>query len=307
MKTVLYRLTLIITLLMTCLTFQSAAADSIAVNPVLEEQLITLPLPDSIEGKPPRFAYVRKLLEISSGARQVLGSSSKEAHQAYIEARKTYIIAASEPDDKKVNELLNSTVKSMYQAIRAASPKKLLDRKKLRDYEHKLLSVNALLEALQRIAVEKQNEDDTGKLKANIDSIVSKADSLVKKGNIDRARSHLDEAYLLVKTGIDNMRNGDVLVRELKFATKEEEYSYELDRNDTHQMLVKLLLENKLDDKPEAYKQKINSRVAMAMEIRKKSESLGSSGDFEAAILELEKSTKELVRAIRMGGIFIPG
>ena len=307
MKTVLHLLTQIIMLLMTCFMFQSAVADSNAVNPALQEQLKTLPLPDSIEGKPPRFAYVRKLLEISSGARQVLGSSSKEAHQAYIEARQTYINAANESDDKKVNELLNATVKSMYQAIRAASPKKLLDRKKLRDYDHKLLSVNALLEALQRIAVEKQNEDDTGKLKANIDSIVSKADALVKKGNIDKARSHLDEAYLLVKTGIDNMRNGDVLVRELKFATKEEEYSYELDRNDTHQMLVKLLLENKLDDKPEAYKQKINSRVAMAMEIRKKSESLGSSGDFEAAILELEKSTKELVRAIRMGGIFIPG
>lgn len=307
MKTALHLLTIIIALSMTCFVSESMAADPNTVNPELEKQLKTLPFPENIKGKPPRFAYVRKLLEISSGAKQVLHSSNESAHKAYIEARKTYIEAATESDDKNVNDLLNLTVKSMYKAIRAASPKKLLDRKKLRDYKHKLVSVNALLEALQRIAVEKKNEDDTGKLKDNINSIVATADSLVKKGQVDKARSHLDEAYLLVKTGIDNMRNGDVLIRELKFANKEEEYSYELDRNDTHQMLVKLLLENKLANKPEAYKQKINSRVDMALEIRKKSESLGSSGDFEAAILELERSTKELVRAIRLGGIFIPG
>lgn len=307
MKTVLHLLTFTIALSVSLFASERLAANANRVNPALEKQLKTFPLPENIEGKPPRFAYVRKLLEISSGAQQVLNSSNEAAHAAYIDARKTYIEAAAESDDKKVNDLLNKTVKSMYKAIRAASPKKLLDRKKLRDYKHKLVSVNALLEALSRIAVEKKNENDTGKLKANIESIVSTADSLVKKGNIDKARSHLDEAYLLVKTGIDNMRNGDVLVRELKFASKEEEYSYELDRNDTHQMLVKLLLENKLADKPEAYKQKINNRVDMAMEIRKKSESLGSSGKFEAAILELERSTKELVRAIRMGGIFIPG
>lgn len=307
MKTVLHLLTLIIALSMSCLVSESLAEDSNAVNPALQKQLKALPLPDDIQGKPPRFAYVRKLLEISSGARQVLSSSNKAAHAAYIEARKTYITASTESNDIKVNDLLNLTVKLMYKAIRAASPKQLLDRKKLRDYKHKLVSVNALLEALQRIAVEKENEDDTDKLKANIESIIQTADSLVKKGNIDKARSNLDEAYLLVKTGIDNMRNGDVLVRELKFATKEEEYSYELDRNDTHQLLVQLLLENKLADKPEAYKLKINNRVDMALQIRKKSESLGSSGKFEDAILELEKSTKELVRAIRMGGIFIPG
>jgi hypothetical protein len=167
--------------------------------------------------------------------------------------------------------------------------------------------VNALHEALQRISIEKQNEDDTVRIKAKINEIVDSSNRQVKNGDIDAARAQLDEAYLLVKTGIDNMRNGDVLVRELKFASKEEEYSYELDRNDTHQMLVKLLLEKKLASKPEAYKKNINDRVAMALEIRASAESMGNSGDFEDAIAELEKSTKELVRAIRMGGIFIPG
>ena len=277
------------------------------VNPDLQARIDSMPLPENIEGKPARFGSVRKLLEISSGARQVLDSDNPEAHQAYIEARKSYLEAAAEADNAKVNELLNQTVKLMYQAIRAASPKKLQDQKKLRDYKRKLLSVNALLEALQRISIEKQNEDETSRLKAKINEIVDASDKQVRNGDIDAAREQLDEAYLLVKTGIDNMRNGDVLVRELKFASKEEEYSYELDRNDTHQMLVKLLLEKKLGSKPEAYKKSINDRVDKAIEIREIAESMGKSGDFEEAIAELEKSTKELVRAIRMGGIFIPG
>lgn len=291
------------------LSFGAYAAEKeyAVANPELEALLKNIPLPEDITGKPPRFAYVRKLLAISSGAKQVLSSDNREAHEAYIEARKTYIKAAEEDDNAKVNILLNDTVKSMYGAIRAASPKKLLDKKKERDYKRKLLSVNALLDALDRIAIEKKNVDDTDKLKANVADIIASADKLVKDSKIDKAREHLDEAYLLIKTGIDNMRSGDVLVRELKFASKEEEYSYEQDRNDTHQMLVKLLVEKRLADKPEAYKQKIYDRVEDAKVIREQAEKMGARGDFEAAIEEIERSTKELVRAIRMGGIFIPG
>ena len=279
----------------------------VAFNPELMEQLKQYPLPENTEGKPPRFAFLKKLLDTSSGARQVKTSSNPEAHKVYIDARKIYINAAEESDNDVVNKLLNDTVKLMYQAIRLASPKKLTNKKKERDYKRKLLSVNALVEALSRVAVEKKNEDDTDKLTANINSILSNADGLVKRQKFDEARVLLDEAYLLVKTGIDNMRNGDVLVRDLNFATKEEEYSYELDRNETHQMLVKLLVEKKLESKPEAYKQKINERVEQAHEIRAQAEKLGGRGDFEEAIVELERSTKELIKAIRMGGIFIPG
>jgi len=294
------------------ISFQSssvfaAASEHANLNPQLQAQLKSLPLPDDITGKPPRFGYLRKLLEISSGARQVLSSDSLEAHSAYIKARETYILASLEPDTSKVNALLDETVKLMYQAIRAASPKKLLNHKKERDYKRKLLSVNALLDALDRIAVEKKNVNDTNKLKSNISEILASAEQLVKKSEFDRAREQLDEAYLLTKTGIDNMRSGDVLVRELTFASKEEEFSYEQDRNDTHQMLIEILVEKKLGDKPASYRKTIYDKIVAARNIRKQAEKLSTAGNFDDAIVEIEKSTKELVRAIRMGGIFIPG
>jgi len=299
-------------LLVMVISFQSnfvlaAAPEQTSLNPQLQAQLKSLPLPDDISGKPPRFAYLRKLLEISSGARQVFSSDSPEAHSAYIKARETYILAALEPDTSKVNALLDQAVKQMYVAIRAASPKKLLNHKKERDYKRKLLSVNALMEALDRIAIEKKKVEDTNKLKSNISEILASADQLVKKSEFDKAREQLDEAYLLTKTGIDNMRSGDVLVRELTFASKEEEFSYEQDRNDTHQMLIEILVQKKLGDKPASYRKTVYDKIVAARNIRKQAEKLSTAGNFEDAIVEIEKSTKELVRAIRMGGIFIPG
>ena len=276
-------------------------------NIELRGQIAETTFPDDVSGKAARFTYLKQLFEISSGAKQVLASDRTEAHNAYIKARKLYLAALQETDEIKVKGLLDQTVKVMYQAIRLASPKELTDRKKERDYKRRLLSINALIEALERIAIEKKNVEETDKLKTNVLSIIESADRLFMSRSLDEARQELDEAYLLVKTGIENMRSGDVLVRELHFNSVEEEYAYELDRNDTHQMLIKLLVKKKLESKPLSYKQQIDKLVIAAEKIREQAEALGNRGKHQAAIEELEKSTRELIRAIRMGGIYIPG
>ncbi|WP_371374241.1 hypothetical protein [Thalassotalea aquiviva] len=285
----------------------SVKSADIQINPQLSSMLENVPLPEDVDGKPSRFVYLRKLLATSSGAKQVMQSSNSEAHQAYVEARKVYLQAASETDNDKVDLLLDKTVKKMYAAIRLASPKAMTDRKKKRDYERRLLSVNALLEALGRIGIEKQNQQETNKIKDYVSQLKSNAAKLAAKTAFEKARAELDEAYLLIKTGIENMRRGESLVRELSFETLEEEYAYELDRNETHKMLVKLLVEKKLASKPESFKKRIDDRVAKAQEYRLESEQFADDGDFEQAIEIIDKSTKELVKAIRMGGVFIPG
>lgn len=305
----LFYINIMCLLVMATMSSQLAAEESTVanINPQLQAQLQDLSYPQDMTGKPSRFTYLRKLLEISSGAKQVLQSDNPDAHQAYIEARKMYLAAARETDNDKVNALLDQTVKIMYQAIRLASPKELTNRKKKRDFERKRLSVTALLEALGRIAIEKKKEAETGKLKTYIAEIMTSAEQLASRNELDLAREKLDQAYLLTKTGIENMRSGDVLVRELNFASIEEEYAYELDRNDTHQMLIKLLIEEKLANKPDKFKEKLNKIIMSAKEIRMQAENLAKNSDFKGAIAELELSTKQLVRAIRMGGVYIPG
>ena len=145
------------------------------LDPAFQAQIEKFPFPDDFSGKPSRFAYLRKLLEVSSGAKKVISSNNSDSHNAYLEARKTYVLAAKESDNSKVNILLDQTVNLMYQAIRLASSKQLLDRKKEHDYKSKQLSVNALLEALERIAIEK-NVDETAQLKLDITEIITEAD-----------------------------------------------------------------------------------------------------------------------------------
>ena len=97
------------------------------------------------------------------------------------------------------------------------------------------------------------------------------------------------------------MRSGDTLVRSLDFATKEEEYRYELDRNDTHQMLVRVLLEGK----PRTPGQQ--TFIDKALQLRGEADAAAVGRDHTAAVKLLEESTRELIRAIRSAGVFIPG
>ncbi|MBF0384039.1 MAG: hypothetical protein HQL69_23740, partial [Magnetococcales bacterium] len=112
-----------------------------------------------------------------------------------------------------------------------------------------------------------------------------------------------DEAYITAKLEIEKLRRGDTLIRTLHFDSPEEEYHYEVDRNNTHQMLVKMLLESK----SESTKKRADKFVVKATELRKKADKLAASKKYKEAITTLEASTKELVRAIRVGGVFIPG
>jgi hypothetical protein len=94
-------------------------------------------------------------------------------------------------------------------------------------------------------------------------------------------------------------------VRSLNFANKEEEYNYEIDRNDTHQMLIKVLLEGRRD--MPGVESMVSGRVERARQVRTQAEQAAARGDHAAGIKLLEESTGELVKAIRSAGVYIPG
>jgi len=89
-------------------------------------------------------------------------------------------------------------------------------------------------------------------------------------------------------------------------ASKEEEYHYEIDRNDTHLMLIKVLVEEKRANNP-ALDQQVQGFVVKAKDLRTAAETAAAKRDHAQAVKLLEDSTVELVRAIRNAGIYIPG
>jgi len=260
---------------------------------------------------------VATLLERSSAARQVEMSGAIRAFERRDLARESYRKARQAFDAGNLDEAttqVRDAGRLMLEAVRAAAPapansQASADKAKT-DYNARSLSVKALLAAYQRIGTEKvaakmANSKDVAEATQGIEKLIQEAARMAVGDNYTRANTLLQQAYLTVKAAVSGLRQGDTLVRSLNFASKEEEFNYELDRNDTHQMLVKLMLGEKrvgagLNPMVRGYLEKAGSLRGLA-------EANASRGGFEQAVKQMEESTQELVRAIRSAGIFIPG
>lgn len=253
---------------------------------------------------------VGKLLESSSAAKQIESSRAPEALARRDKARESYKAARAAlqaGDLEKANALLTETRATFFEAVRLAAPEEVTSKKLENDYKARLDSVNALLGAYKRVASEKGSAaKGVNETVAQIEKSVAEGARLAQGGKYKEGRAELDRAYLVAKAGISTLRSGDTLVRSLNFANKEEEYHYEIDRNDTHQMLIKVLVEEKRAANP-ALDQQVSAFVGKAKELRTAAEGAAGRKDHAQAVKLLEESTAELVRAIRNAGIYIPG
>lgn len=256
-----------------------------------------------------RLVSVGTLLETSSAAKQIEASGNPQALEFRTKARElrkqadSAFQAGNYPESSR---MLDQAAKMLFEGARLAAPEQITGEKKQRDFDNRLESVKALLAAQKRISLEKKQGAKGTETTQKIEAQIQQATDLAKAGKLDEGRAVLDQVYLTTRMAVEGMRQGDTLVRSLEFANKEEEYAYEIDRNDTHKMLVKVLLDEKRASNPnlEAMVQK---NLDLAAAIRLNAEGMAAKKDFEAGIKLLEDSTKELVRAIRGAGIYIPG
>lgn len=256
-----------------------------------------------------RLDSVAKLLDESSAARQIDASGDQRAVSQREKAREVYKAARtafSDGDLAKSSQLLTLSTVLMFEAVRFAAPEAVTGKKLEADFNARHESVKALLGAYKRIAAEKPGVKGVAETVATIDKSVAEALKLASAGKYQEGRAELDRAYLVAKAGVSSMRSGDTLVRSLNFASKEEEYHYEIDRNDTHLMLIKVLVDEKRATNPQL-DQQVAGFVAKAKELRGVAEASAARKDFAGAVKQLEDSTVELVRAIRNAGVYIPG
>lgn len=256
-----------------------------------------------------RLESVGKLLETSSAARQIESSKDERANAKREKAREAYKTAResfSAGDMPKASRLLTETTLLMFEAVRFAAPEELTGKKLENDFNARHESVKALLAAYKRIAAEKSGVKGVSETISSIEKSVAAALKLASAGKHLEGRAELDRAYLVAKAGVGGLRDGDTLVRLLNFASKEEEYRYEIDRNDTHQMLIKVLVDEKRAAMPQLDKQ-VTKFINKANELRATAEASAAAKDFARAVSLLEESTAELVKAIRNAGVYIPG
>jgi hypothetical protein len=264
--------------------------------------------PQSREQVERRWLSTGALVSQSSGARQIEASGNVDAKVQLAKARELHAqakVMLDGGDVETANKLLHASARTMMEAVGMASAEQVNARKDKVDYDARRESTRALLDAGQRIAVEKGAGPRNAELMKRIDATIAEADRLAAAGRLPEARRTLDQAYGAARAAVNGMRGGETLVRSLNFANKEEEFHYEIDRNDTHRMLVTLLLQDRRSAGS------IDAMVERALEasskLRKVADEQAQRREFDAGVKSLEDSTRELQRAIRAAGVYIPG
>jgi len=260
---------------------------------------------DATDELAPRIAMVRTLLFESSAARQIENSDDEPAKLKRQQAISIFeeAIVPGDIDTRKAK--LNDAVALLYASAALVSNNSGSDQKYREDFDRRQRSLDALLMAHERIMVEKGTADEHTLLLAEIDADTRAVETLLSANKIDQAREHLDRAYEKTRLSVEQSREGETLLRELKFETPADEFRYELDRNDTHRMLLTVLLQEKMQN--ERVKDRVYSYVEEADKLRESATEQASDERFDEAIELLERSTAELVRAIRGAGVYIPG
>jgi len=258
------------------------------------------------QGVGQNIQFVEQLVTQSAAAKQIQQGDNADARALQQKAKQELERAkqAQQADDTQtVSDALHKAKSAMFEAMRM-SGKKEIKEKQQRDFNTRVRSITALLDAHKRIRLEKQLGKPAEAVEQHVASEIQSAQNEFSKNQMGKAMEQVNAAYLSIKLSVMRLRDGDTLVRELHFETKEDEYKYELERNRTHRILVDVVLKEKLSPQMSML---MKIPMAKAGELREQAVKQAEGGDFDKAIDTLEQSTQQIIRAIRMAGVYIPG
>lgn len=249
---------------------------------------------------------VDKLLHHSSAAVR-LDASDNEAARAKRREAEAYYVRAIEAKNKgqtdREAELLREATKAMITAVQLASREAVTEEKQRMDFQERIASAEVMLSAYDRVRAEEGDTASDASVAQTAREKLARARQDFDSGRIADAQTTADEAYASVRAGIGRLRGGDRLVRSLNFASEAEEYRYELDRNDTHRMLIEMLRDKTAN---RSVAETVRPLLAQAEDLRRKAEAAAATGQHASAIGMIEESTAQLVRVIRAAGLYIP-
>ena len=261
-----------------------------------------LATPDLLKNK---FSLVDRFITASKTAERIATKGTPEVKAQMAQAKDIFAQAQqahSAGDAKKAGALLDQALKiATLAAQKSADPASKLWLHSAR-FDDMLGSVNNFLSSFKRYLAQSGKSDANNLSK--IQNLIQSAKQLAGKKEYQSANKKLDQAQIILTESIKNVLGSNSLVYELKFDTPNDEYKYEVDRGDSFEALVRMLLIQKAQD---GSKQKlIEPLVAQHLELRSQARNQAASGAFEQAIKTQEDANKFLIRALRTLGLMIP-
>ncbi len=134
-----------------------------------------------------------------------------------------------------------------------------------------------------------------------VGSLIAEAKKLSEEHKFRRAKNRIQRAENLVNRALNDMLGSRTLVYELKFATKEDEYNYEVKRYFSYEELVPVAIEVK---KPSESAIKLaNTYIDKGKFFMEKSKESAAAGRWDEALVVIRDATIEVRRGLRMLGV----
>lgn len=235
-------------------------------------------------------------------------SGSQEARQLLQQARKHLEKARALYAQDKAEQ----TMAALDLGLRAASQATAVNRKTRpqvssaaltrKQYQVRLGQIRSFIQTLPDVAPESRDEVDIARERKTAERLIAQAETLADKGRHKEANEILASAYKSTVSMLSRLHQGETFVYRLKFSTPADELAYERRRNDSYEMLIRILLQENprmaVDLQPMADRHVRESRA-----LRERAEAQAAAGAEGDAIRTMEAATLRLVRVLQAGGL----
>jgi len=243
---------------------------------------------------------VEKLLSVSSAAKHVQSSQNPLAKQHYDQA-KQYLQQAHQAQTKGDKFTRDKTISlakmALFKAVQFADKPTELEEKQKKDIQNRIKNITALLDAYHRIS---PNSEKNTLFKQKLNDV----QRIFKNKQLDLAEKKAQQLFVDIKLALIDLRNGQTLVHSLNFANPADEYHYEINRNNSHKMLLELFGNQ---NAKLVSNSKVQTHIEQAIKLRNQAEQSAMENAYQQGIKLLEKSTKQYIRAIQATGVYVPG
>lgn len=138
---------------------------------------------------------------------------------------------------------------------------------------------------------------------ARLEHMLEAAATLTAAQQDEEANRVLAAAYGLALVTLSELHTGDALLHEPGFSSVAETYAYERRRNESHEMLLEILVRE--DQAEGGQRLLIDHYWAVHQQLHRRAVELAATRDFKSAAKAMQNATEVLVRALRLSGMMI--
>lgn len=130
---------------------------------------------------------------------------------------------------------------------------------------------------------------------------LTEAERLSKSQRYDAANALIQPRLEALERALIRLRHRETLVHSIRGESPEDIFAHELQRNESHRMLIQLMISER--EQSASHLSLIEALIERDRVARERAMRLHEEGDVGRAIESLEQATEELTRALRLSGV----